>query len=327
MAKYMAETVRKDGFSLMVLKDIKNDGVAEIMIEKGNNLIRFESKGYPVIVPPSDLNIFNEDMFSSFKYGTPILFPPNRIKQGQFTFQERLYSLPINEPPNHHLHGEMCSKAWEMVDFGASDAGGAFVTSRFRYADHPEMIDYFPHRLTFTLTHRLLDGCLQLYGTVVNEGEDDAPFAFGLHPYFSLPFENSENIMLQVPATAEWPVTNEAFVTGKPSVTPFSQGLTEGLNIVDYPQLGCSLLTVDEGDRTCRITMTNHGYTIAYQLDLNFPFLVLFRPDWASAFSLEPYSYVTDAFNLPYEYERTGAKGIRAGEEVTFNTNLWIEST
>lgn len=328
MGRYTAEPTMKDGFCIMVLQDTRNAAVAEINSEKGNNLISFECEGRQVIAPPSSLQSFKEDLFTNFKYGTPILSPPNRIKKGRYSFKGKEYNLPLNEPPNHHLHGEICSKAWEVVDYGVSDEEGAYVTSRFRYASHPEIMKYFPHALSFSITHRLHQGCLHLNGTIINEGEDEAPFAFGLHPYFSIPFESGEEVMLHVPAKAEWPVTNEAFVTGKPSVTEFCQSLNKGVNIADYPKLGCALVSMkEEGDRTCRIEMMDSSYTIAYQFDHQFPFLVLFRPDWSSAYSLEPYTYVTDAFNLPYDHELTGAKGIQAGATMHFKTRLWVEST
>jgi aldose 1-epimerase len=277
-------------------------------------------------MPPSSLFSLKNDAFADFKYGTPILFPPNRVKKGSFSFRKRRYNLPLNEPPDHHLHGEICSKAWEVVAFGASEDQGAFITSRFRYASHPEIVEYFPHAISFMVTYRLYNGCLHFNGEIQNEGEDEAPFAFGLHPYFSVPFEEGEDIVLKLPASAEWPVTNEAFVTGKPSVTEFSRSLNDGISIANYPQLGCSLLSLNEGDNTCRIEMRNRCYTLAYQVDRQFPFVVLFRPDWASAYSIEPYTYVTDAFNLPYEPELTGAKGIKPGEKICLATRLWIES-
>lgn len=86
------------------------------------------------------------------------------------------------------------------------------------------------------------------------------------------------------------------------------------------------MLTLDPGaDQVCRISLGDSGYSIAYQVDRQFPYALLFRPDWDDSFSIEPYTYVTDAFNLPYEHELTGAQGIRAGEERCLRTVLWIE--
>jgi aldose 1-epimerase len=99
------------------------------------------------------------------------------------------------------LSGELCSRACEVIDFGASEEQGAYVSSRFRFGDHPEILRYFPHPLSFTVTCRLQDRRLHKDGVIVNQGEDEeAPFAFGLHPYFSLPYESGEHIILTVPA-------------------------------------------------------------------------------------------------------------------------------
>lgn len=328
MSRYSAVPIMKEGFTVIVLNDTQSDATAEIIPEVGNNLYCFESGGHSIILPPESLQSLRNELFANFKYGTPILFPPNRVKNGRFSFNARTYNLPLNEPPSNHLHGEICSRAWEVLEYGATKENGAFVISRFRYGLNPDMLAYFPHLLSFTVTYRLFDGRLYMNVTIVNEGEDEAPFAFGLHPYFSIPFDSGEELVLKVPAAEEWPVTNEAFVTGRPAITDFSRTLNDGVQISNYPQLGCSLLTFDDGDedRICRIEMKDHGYAIAYRLDRQFPFVVLFRPNWASAFSLEPYTYVTDAFNLPYEHELTGVKGIRAGEEIDFTTSLWKES-
>jgi aldose 1-epimerase len=326
MSKYGACPIGKEGFSIILLTDEGSRSSAELLPAIGNNLYRFTCGGYEVLMPPANLASLRQESDEVFKYGTPLLSPPNRVKKGRFTFKGREYQLPLNEPPDHHLHGEICSKAWKVIGYGASEEEGAWVTSQFRYAEHPEIMAYFPHMLVFTMTYRLRDGRLQLEGEIANEGVEEAPFAFGLHPYFAVPFGNGEEIALSIPAAAEWPVTNQAFVMGMPEESALSRELREGVPIENYPPLGCSLISMGQAaDRTCRIEMISRGYTIAYQFDQIFPYVVLFRPDWASAFSLEPYTYVTDAFNLPYEHELTGARGIRAGEQVRFTTGMWME--
>lgn len=184
---------------------------------------------------------------------------------------------------------------------------------------------YFPHPLTFTVTCRLFEGRLYMGGTVTNDGEDEAPFAFGLHPYFSLPFQGAKDIILQIPVLEEWPVTSLALVSGCPSETPFSRSLNKGLSISDYLELGCSLVSLAPGGVTCRMDVMESNYSIRFSLGPEFPYLVLFRPDWSSAYSLEPYTYVTDAFNLPFEHELTGARGLRPGETFRFETSMWVE--
>ncbi|MBE1445806.1 aldose 1-epimerase [Paenibacillus sp. OAS669] len=320
-----SERVVKEGLDIVVLSEPATGSTAEIITGIGNNLIRFESGGHPVIEPPARLQMLQTEAFAPFQYGMPILFPPNRVHKGRFSYRGRDYGLPINEPPDFHLHGELCKRAWEVVKKGVSDDGGAYVTSRFCYASHPDLMAYFPHSLTFTMTFRLLKGRLYLEGTIVNEGEEESPFAFGLHPYFSLPFHRGGEIILHAPALEEWPVTSQAMVKGLPSQTEFSRSLNEGISIVEYPELGCSLITLKEGGAACRIDVPDNAYSILFRPGPEFPYLVLFRPDWSSAYSLEPYTYVTDAFNLPYESERTGARGLLPGETFRFETSMWTE--
>lgn len=327
MSRYTASIIRQERYTVVRLNDAQSDTVAEIVPDIGNNLYRFESRGRQVIMPPVSLESLQEEAFGSYKCGIPILSPPNRVKNGSFTFRGRTYRLPLNEPPHHHLHGEIGAKRWDIVDTGAADDIGAYVTCRFRYASYPEIMTYFSHPLSFVVTYRLSEGRLEMEGTVSNESADDeAPFAFGLHPYFALPYATGEPIVLSVPAAAEWPVTEEAFVTGEPRVTAFSRNVSMGgVRIDDYPRLGCSLVELSETDRTCRLTMPDSGYTIAYRVGTPFRFAVLFRPDWSSAFSIEPYTCVTDAFNAPYASLSTGARGIGPNEEISFATSIWIE--
>ncbi|WP_308639533.1 aldose 1-epimerase [Paenibacillus silvisoli] len=328
MSRYTAECRKQDGFTIVALTDSANESAAELLPEIGNNLYRFTTDGREVIRTSVSMQTLKDETFAASKYGTPILFPPNRIQQGQFEFRGRGYQFPINEPPDYHLHGELIVRAWEVLDYGASDENGAWVTSRLRYADYPDILAYFPHELTFTITYRLVDGKLYMDSVIQNDGADEAPFAYGLHPYFSLPYESDNGIKLQVPARDEWPITNLSFVTGQPSPTETSRQIAQaGIPLGTYPELGCTLLTLDpDAEPVCRIALPQAGYTIAYQLDRQFPYVLLFRPNWDQAFSIEPYTYVTDAFNLPYAHELTGVRGIQAGEQCKLTTVLWVEN-
>lgn len=326
MGRYSAELHYQDGFNIVVLQDSASDSIAKLIPEVGNNLFSFRQGGHEVIRTPISLQTLKNEAFACSKYGTPILFPPNRVRNGTYTFNDRIYQLPINEPPQFHLHGELISRGWHLVEFGALDDMGAWVKSSFSFGEHPDLMDYYPHPLSFTITYRLLDGKLHMESTIVNQGSDEAPFAYGLHPYFSVPYESGNNVFLQLPAQDEWPVTNLALVAGQPSETELSRSIREGIDLGNYPVLGCNLLTMNQtADPICRIAIPQQGYSIAYQLDASFPFVLLFRPDWDDAFSIEPYTYVTDAFNLPYPSEQTGAQGIRPGEERRLTTTLWTE--
>jgi aldose 1-epimerase len=327
MSRYAVNQIQKQEHILIELYDSACKGKVMIVPGIGNNLISYESNGVQVILPPTNMQSFLDNFATCTMYGIPILFPPNRVKNGTFQYLDKVYNLPINEPPHYHVHGEISRKAWDVVDFGASEERGAFLTCHFDLAVHPEIMAYFPHELDFIVTYILRERRLEMEIKIKNKGNNTAPFAFGLHPYFSVPSGGVKSGILTVPAVKEWPVTDLALVTGMPSITDFCQRLNDGISIADYPELGCSLVTLGDEDRICRIDMKEEGYCIAYQIDPNFPFVVLFKPNWSEAFSIEPYTYVTDAFNIPYSAELTGAKGIRSNEVFQFSTAIWVESS
>ena len=58
---------------------------------------------------------------SPFLYGIPVLFPPDRIGDGRFTFQRRTYRLKINERGRcNHFHGGVYQRGREPVKAEAS---------------------------------------------------------------------------------------------------------------------------------------------------------------------------------------------------------------
>ncbi|SHE38951.1 aldose 1-epimerase [Seinonella peptonophila] len=326
MSKYTIEKRQRGGEQTYILSDEVYEGEAEVVPGIGFNLVRFVTSGISMILEPPALEMLREEKDAHFKFGTPILFPPNRIKKGSFSYHGRQYQLPLNETTNH-LHGEICYRPWKVIDFGHSDETGAFVTAQFDYRDHPSILAYFPHPLVFTLSYRLYQGCLYLSGKIINEGEQEAPFAFGLHPYFDLSMMNQDDTKIIIPVAEEWPVTQEAFVTGLPKSTQLGGRLNNGVPLVEFPAGSCWLFRLKGDPYPCIIHDSRLQASLHYQVDTSFPYLILFRPDWSSAVSFEPYTYVTDAFNLPWHDELTGVRGLTTGQEFTFQTQMWLEKS
>ncbi|MBO4356462.1 MAG: hypothetical protein J5850_06395, partial [Clostridia bacterium] len=84
-----------------------NNYVAEFSSRYGGNcyrLIHKESRADVFRFPEDENDLQNE----IFLFGNPILFPPNRIRNGSFIFEGREYRLPVNEPENGcHIHGDL----------------------------------------------------------------------------------------------------------------------------------------------------------------------------------------------------------------------------
>ena len=101
--------------SLITLRS--NDGAYEVGIQpsRGANCLYF--KHIPSGI--SALRTYDpdtvEELDNPFLYGTPLLFPPNRIKGGKFTYDGREYALPINEEATGcFLHGTLHETPFEV---------------------------------------------------------------------------------------------------------------------------------------------------------------------------------------------------------------------
>jgi aldose 1-epimerase len=302
-----------------ILKDNINKAVVELLPGVGGQVVRFELDGHPLVLTPTNLDTLRN---KSARYGVPILFPPNRIHRAQYTYKGRTYQFPPKAGTPHYSHGELSRKPWIVAEAGAEEEKGAYLITRFRYQDHPDMFEHFPHNLVFEITYRLHEGKLICSGSILNEGKDEAPLALGFHPYFPVAPKLSTRVV--IPAVAEWPISDDGFVNGLPQVTMACEQLRSGCSFEDVPSEGYMLLEMPRGQSNrCELQDHERGMKIVMECSEQFPFMVLFKPTWADAISLEPYTYITDGFNSSLATEITGVRGIQAGEVFTYEWSVW----
>ena len=136
-------------------------------------------------------------------YGIPLLFPPNRIRAGRFTFEGREYRFPINDTARgNHMHGF-------LSDAPFLQTGDA----EFRYDSRTESrYDYFPHAFSVTRAFSLDERGLHQSVAFVNQSDTDMPCGVGFHSALNLSFDGDapEDVAVQVPVKQEWlfdPVT------------------------------------------------------------------------------------------------------------------------
>ncbi|WP_232699454.1 aldose 1-epimerase [Brevibacillus daliensis] len=307
MTRYQLSEQKNDGQTIYVLKDAEYPAEAYLVPEIGNNLFRFTVKGEEVLIYPEQVAMIKE---ASARYGIPILFPPNKVRKGTFSFQGKQYQLGLNKG-EHHSHGELRVRPWKVVAKGATADRGAFVMSEFDFNDHPDLLHAFQSRLVFRFTYSLFEGELTLTGEVTNHGSETAPFTLGFHPYFTVSPENQQQTTMKVASQSEWTVNREGFVEGEPLATPLCERLTNGLAYTEMPSdKDHAFVTLQAGTTSCEIQDHTKKRTIVYHFGDHFPYMIVFKPEWNSSLSLEPYTAVTDAFNLPLPADITGARGL-----------------
>ena len=99
---------------------------AKILPDRGANCLALTHTPSGI----SALRTYDPDTFeldNPFLYGTPLLFPPNRIKGGRFTYDGREYALPVNEEATGcFLHGTL-----HETPFAVAEVTENTVTCRY----------------------------------------------------------------------------------------------------------------------------------------------------------------------------------------------------
>lgn len=251
-------------------------------------------------------------------YGLPLLFPPNRIRDGRFTFNGRLYQLPVNEPTRgNHIHGLLANAPFE------ADGEGFFL---FR-ADEARPYPGFPHAFTVRRVYRLDENGLAVETLFRNDGETAMPLATGIHAAWNVPFlpgTAPEEYALQIPALGQWligPVrclpTGER-LSDSPVLTALRQGVLR-------PEAQPLSMLLRCGDGPVKLSCKKGAFLC--ERGERYPFVMLWNGGGGQGFCCpEPQSAVTDAPNRPEPPAETGMDSLPPGAEKVYRLRYFFES-
>jgi aldose 1-epimerase len=137
--------------------------------ESGARLQTLEHDGRPLVAPFSDGQV-------PPAYRGAVLAPwPNRVGDGRYTFSDRTYQLPINEPDRMTaLHGLVVWEGWAV-----SAASSAEVRQHCRIWPR----DGYPFMLEMSIVYSLDATGLAISLTARNDGDLPAPYGCSIHPY------------------------------------------------------------------------------------------------------------------------------------------------
>lgn len=242
-------------------------------------------------------------------YGLPLLFPPNRIRDGAFVFQGRRFALPINEPArHHHIHGALSTSPFRHA------GGGTFV-----YRAEPG--DYLGLPFAFTaMRSYLLDGDgLTLTLTFRNDGPGPMPLGVGVHAAWRIPFvpgDDPTGYRLEVPVHRQWLLDPDTIIPtlARTELAPLLEDLRSGRLRPEAQALSCLLETVPG-----TTLLTGGAGTLRCQTGAEFPFLMLWNGGGGQGFVCpEPQSWLVDAPNLPLPPAESGFFTLEPGKRKSY---------
>ncbi|MEK3720477.1 aldose 1-epimerase [Paenibacillus sp. FSL H8-0034] len=255
------------------------------------------------------------------QFGTPILMPPNRIDKGQFTFEGRSYQFDITQPATgNHIHGLVRQQPWIVTQAGEKENGQLFITSTLNLAEDEHVQRQYPHALELEITYVLDGSKLTQTLKATNNGNDSAPFGYGLHTWFLLDGK-PESWKLQLPVEGIWELNEVNIPVGHIAPLGRYEALIEGDSLK-----GHNMDTVFQiGSNPCTAILSNDQVEIRYSGSDLFKQWVIFTKGEAHDFiCLEPYTWVTNAPNIDQPAEVTGLRGIKPGDTLQLEVTLEI---
>lgn len=160
--------------------------------ERGSNMFKFTYGEHDIIYTEPEL--LRDCGFT----GNFVLFPtPNRVKDATYSWMGKTITQKKNGELRL-LHGLVYDEKWQYEEPTRVDDGISLTTYITISKDSP-LYDSYPFLCTLKLSYILRSSGVSVTYTVINNGEEEMPFGFALHPYFSRLSDN-DNTYISVPA-------------------------------------------------------------------------------------------------------------------------------
>lgn len=309
--------------SLITLRS--SDGTYEVKIQpdRGANCLRFEHKPSGI----SALRTYDPDevteLDNPFLYGTPLLFPPNRIKGGTFTYEGREYRLPINEEATGcFLHGTLHETPFEVVESTENSVLCRYCAT----ADAPYLT--YPHAFTLTVKYELCEKGLKQTVAITNNSDKTMPVGLAFHTTFAMPFVKGgdvKNIRMTLPVGEEYDrdMTDFSMTWELVNDKAFHEKLANG-KIIPAEHFISRHFSRPAG-AALRLTDTESGYSVVYDADNSFKYWMVYNGGNEDFLCVEPQTWINSAPQAPEKMGDVNIIGIKAGETREFVTTLKVE--
>lgn len=236
-----------------------------VITEVGGGIREYHAGDRPV------LDGFPADQPCGGARGQTLLPWPNRVADGQYSWQGTDYQLALTEPPKHNaIHGLTRWQNWEVVEHTDDRLSLHLVL-------HAQI--GWPFVLDCRLDYALGDAGLSVRQSATNIGATAAPYAVGAHPYLSVGTEHIDPAHARVPGNLYYPTDERGIPTGKEAVSG-KYDLREPQQLGDR-QIDVAytdLIRDPDGKARVRLGLPD-GPAVALWVDEAYPYLEIFTGD------------------------------------------------
>lgn len=266
--------------------------LACIAPELGSNVYRFKAGHHELIT--CDMEKLKERGHT----GTFVLWPfPNRVRDGQYTYQGRQYSL-ASVRRGSLIHGLVYDRSW-TYEQPVTSSEGATVTTAVEITPASPGYGAYPFASRLSLAYTLTATGLTVTYTVQNKGSQSLPYGFALHPYFTL-LPDREGTRVTLPAAHVMEADADLLPTGRLlDVHSTMYSMFDLSQPTPVHQLKLDHVYTDLPDSS-PATIEYDGLNLSLHISASedFTHTVIYTPAQSPFFCLENQTCSTDAINL-----------------------------
>lgn len=296
--------------------EIEGGGYRAVVTESGAALRALSFRGRDLV------DGFGEDEMSSGGRGQLLVPWPNRVRDGQYTFEGSDLQLPLTEPSRHNSsHGLARWVAWSVEEHT-----GHSVSLTYRLMAQTG----YPWTLDLHVAYDLSADGLTVTQTATNDSGRPAPYASGAHPYLRVGDGPVDRWELTLPAATRLLVDDERLLPvgrGQVEGTPYDFRVARPLRDLALNHCFTDLERDPEGNTTAVLRDPASGDGVTLWVDGHHPWLLLYTADDVPAtarrsLAVEPMTAPPDAlrsgedlFTLAPDETVSVVWGIRALED------------
>lgn len=325
-----------DWHGMRAVEFSKGDYTALLLPGMGANLVRLAHTrlGVEILRTPA-ADEAQEFLRRPHVFGLPLLFPPNRIADGRYTFDGRVYRFPITNAKEHNYHHGILksqpfavSKAWEMED-------EVLVECRYySNAASDAVFRDFPHEFKCKVVYRLTAGGLEQEVMFANRSKLPMPVGVGFHTALRIPFAGGSDAdyVMRAAVGEEVELNDRKLPTGRklPLSEQFAKLREDGLQVTDCEAIESTFtvraIEVDgKPFRGALVENLRTGVRTCYEVDEQTVCWVLWNNGGQVPYCCpEPQSWTTNAPNMA-DPEAEGFRAIAPGGTWSMKFRLYVQ--
>ena len=293
---------------------------AEINPLRGGNCVRLYHSGYDAEI----LRIpdYSKPLDNPYLYGMPILYPNNRISGGGFTFENRAYAFPVNEPStNCHIHGFL-----HETPFKITEQGDDYVVCQYQ-ATKENPYCTFPHEFRFFLRYTLTNDGLIFETEIYNDSPENMPNFLGFHTTFNVPFlvgGKADDVRVLAQVKDEIERNMQYLPTGNVlKDDDITCKLCEG-TFKPFERVLSRQYLKKDGGRVALMDVSR-GLSVVYEMDKKFGFRLIYNGNADEYICIEPQTCMANCLNAPFAREYTGFDYIPAYSSKKYTMKLYVK--